>query len=297
MAPATRDRWAEWLLERRFGGDQAVKEQFLAELADRRERVLDNAALAEGETVLDVGCGDGLIAFGALDRGAGTVVFSDISSDLLDECRRLAAELGVAERCRFVEAPAEALTPIEDESVDVVTTRSVLIYVADKSSAFGEFRRVLRPGGRISLYEPINRFGTGEMRRRGRYMGYDAAPVEQEAAKLRAMNEEIQPLESDPMVDFDERDLLALAEEAGFFPLHLELQAEITASEPRRFETFLNQSGNPKIPTLAEAMDAALTPEERERFIAHLRPQVEGGRSVWRMAHAFLWAEKTATRR
>jgi arsenite methyltransferase len=124
--------------------------------------------------VLDVGCGDGLIAFGALDRGAGTVVFSDISSDLLDECRRLVAELGVAERCRFVEAPAEALTPIEDESVDVVTTRSVLIYVADKSSALREFRRVLRPGGRISLYEPINRFGAEERRRRGRYFGYDA---------------------------------------------------------------------------------------------------------------------------
>jgi ubiquinone/menaquinone biosynthesis C-methylase UbiE len=158
MAPATRDRWAEWLLERRFGGDSAVKEQFLADLADRRERVLDKAELDEGETVLDVGCGDGLIAFGALDRGAGTVVFSDISSDLLDECRRLAAELGVTERCRFIEAPAENLTLIEDASVDVVTTRSVLIYVRDKSSAFREFARVLRPDGRISLYEPINRF-------------------------------------------------------------------------------------------------------------------------------------------
>lgn len=297
MAPATRDRWAEWLLERRFGGDEEVKEQFLGELAETRERVLDNAAVVEGETLLDVGCGDGLIAFGALDRGAGTVVFSDISSDLLEECRRLAAELGVAERCRFVEAEAEALTPIHDQSVDVVTTRSVLIYVRDKAAAFREFRRVLRPGGRISLYEPINRFGADERRRRDQYFGYDAATVAREAAKVRAIDEAIQPPESDPMLDFDERDLLALAEEAGFFPLHLELRVEITSSEPRRFETFLKQSGNPKIPTLAEAMDAALTPEERERFVAHLRPQVEEGRGVWRMAHAFLRAQKGATRR
>jgi hypothetical protein len=114
---------------------------------------------------------------------------------------------------------------------------------------------------------------------------------------VRAIYEEIQPLDSDPMVDFDERDLLALAEEAGFFPIHLELQAEITSSEPRRFGRFLNQSGNPNIPTLAEALDAALTPEERERFTAHLRPLVEGGRGVWRMAHAFLWARKGATPR
>jgi arsenite methyltransferase len=297
VSPATRDRWAEWLLERRFGGNPEVKEQFLHELARTRERVLDNASLTAGEAVLDVGSGDGLIGFGALERGAGNVVFSDISNDLLDECRRLADELGVSERCRFVEAAAEALTPIEDQSVDVVTTRSVLIYIADKSSAFREFARVLRPDGRISLYEPINRFGAREMRRRGRYLGYDAEPVEGEAAKLRAMYERIQPLESDPMVDFDERDLLALAEEAGFFPIHLELQVEITSAEPRRFDTFLNQSGNPNIPTLGEAMDAALTAEERERFVAHLRPQVEGGRGVWRMAHAFLWARKGTSAR
>jgi arsenite methyltransferase len=42
--------------------------------------------------VLDVGCGDGLIAFGALDRVGeeGQVIFSDISQDLLDHCRSLA---------------------------------------------------------------------------------------------------------------------------------------------------------------------------------------------------------------
>ena len=43
-----------------------------------------------------------------------------------------------------------------DGSVDVVTTRSVLIYVKDKAAALREFYRVLKPGGRVSLFEPIN---------------------------------------------------------------------------------------------------------------------------------------------
>jgi arsenite methyltransferase len=71
-------------------------------------------------------------------------------------CRETAEAMGVSERCSFVRASAEDLTGIADASVDVVTTRSVLIFVADKDRAFGEFFRVLTPGGRASLHEPIN---------------------------------------------------------------------------------------------------------------------------------------------
>ena len=46
--------------------------------------------------------------------------------------------------------------PSPDQCVDVVVARSVLIDVADKARAATEFHRVLRPSGRVSLYEPIN---------------------------------------------------------------------------------------------------------------------------------------------
>jgi ubiquinone/menaquinone biosynthesis C-methylase UbiE len=91
--------------------------------------------------VLDVGAGDGLIAFGALNRlgPSGRVIFSDISQDLLDHCRAAAAAEGQLDRCRYVLASAESLTGIADASVDVVTARSVLIYVKDKAAALREF--------------------------------------------------------------------------------------------------------------------------------------------------------------
>jgi ubiquinone/menaquinone biosynthesis C-methylase UbiE len=55
--------------------------------------------------LLDVGTGDGLIGFAALERvgPSGQVVFSDISADLLGECQRRAAAEGL-HRCRFVPA-------------------------------------------------------------------------------------------------------------------------------------------------------------------------------------------------
>src|SRR5579884_1068136 len=121
----------------------------LARLAETPDWVLDRARLRTGETLLDAGCGEGLIGFGALERGAGTVIFGDVSTDLLEFCREAATELGVLDRCRFVEAPADDLAQVDDESVDVVATRSVLVYVEAKDVAFGELARVLRPGGRI----------------------------------------------------------------------------------------------------------------------------------------------------
>jgi arsenite methyltransferase len=283
------DRWADWIRTRRSGGDRDCQAKLDEELAVFREKVLDRAGLEAGETLVDVGCGNGLIAFGALERGAGEVVFADVSAALLDDCRELARNAGMLDRCRFVEAPAEDLGSLGDESADVVTTRSVLIYVKDKKRAFAEFHRVLRPGGRVSLFEPINRFGIDKRTCTwGFDLGGDAAAL---MKKLNDLQAELQPPD-DPMLDFDERDLVALAEQAGFFPLELEYRAEVRPFEPRRWEPFLHASFNPKLPTLAEAMDQALTPDERARLVAELRPAVEQGRGVWRMGTAYLSATK-----
>ena len=289
MSERRRDIWAEWLAAHRYGGDPEVRREMLERLGEVRDKVLGRAAFAEGETLLDVGCGEGLIGFGALERGAGHVVFSDISDDLLDLCRETADALGLLDRCSFVNAGAEDLAGIGDAGVDVVTTRSVLIYVEEKARAFGEFFRVLRPGGRLSLFEPINRFCLAE-KAQG-FWGYPSDGLSDLAERVERIYEEIQP-PSDPMLDFDERDLIRLAEEAGFFPIELELQAEIRSIEPRPWAAFLKSSGNPRIPTIAQAMNRALTPDERERFSEHLRPLVEQGAGTWRMATAYVAAIK-----
>ncbi len=287
-----KDVWKEWLLDRRFGGDEAFMRRTLDDvLFPIRDRVLDGVALEAGETLLDVGCGDGLIAFGALERGAGQVIFCDISQELLEVAKSLAQQMGVDGRCHFINAAAESLTPVADSSVDGVTTRSVLIYVADKRAAFAEFYRVLRPGGRLSLFEPINRFGYPPPRHI--FLGYDVTAVMEIADKVKAVYLELQPPETDPMLNFDERNLLEMAEAAGFTEIRLDLVVEIKPlTEPQDWERMLNTAGNPKIPTLAEAMEQALTPVEREQLIACLRPQVETAQGKTRRSLAYLQAVK-----
>lgn len=297
MAGPGRDRWAEWLLKRRHGGDEEQLKATMEFLAPVRERVLENAALSGSETLLDVGAGDGLIAFGALRLlgEEGCVIFSDVSSDLLDHSRALAGEMGVLDRCEFVHASAEDLSLLDDASVDVVTTRSVLIYVEDKKSAFNEFHRVLKPGGRLSIFEPINSFNVP--RPPHLFLGYDVTPVQDLARKVWAVYERIQPPGIDPMLNFDERELFGLVENAGFEEVHMVYEAEVVPGNPPGTATvtwaaFLRWAGNPKIPTIGEAMNEALTPQEAEHFESHLRPLVENGQRRNRDAVAHLWAVK-----
>ena len=278
----TTDKWASWLRERRDGGDRNLRAAHAPALAAYRDGVLDRARIAQGDTVLDVGTGTGLVGFGALERvgPGGRVVFSDVSAGLLDDCRRAAAGDG---RCEFVVGRADDLSAVPDASVDVVTLRSVLIYVERKAAAFAEMRRVLRPGGRLSLFEPINRFAPG-----GRLFGLDVAPVADLVSRVLAAYPAIPA-----MVDFDERDLLRLAGEAGFGDIVLDYRAEVDVSGPPigDWRALLNTAPNPLAPTYAEAIEAALDPDERRRLEAYLT-QMATAPTRRTAATAFLAADR-----
>jgi arsenite methyltransferase len=171
----------------------------------------------------------------------------------------------------------------------VVTTRSVLIYVADKAAAFAEFRRVLRPGGRISIFEPINTL-MQECSARTFY-GYDAGPVHEIAAKVSARLAAFQPIGADPMLDFDDRDLVRFAELVGFRDVRLDLEVTVRPTRPAlAWDTFLRSAANPNPPRLWVIVDDVLTPAEVTAFSAHLRPLVESGHGTERRAVAYLAA-------
>lgn len=288
---ATRDHWAEWVLARGHSADADQLRKKLEELAPVRDRVLANARIQPGDVVLDVGAGDGLIAFGALELvGSGRVIFSDISQDLLDHDRGLARELDLAERAEFVRATAQDLSPIPDGSVDVVTTRSVLIYVEEKDRAFREFHRVLRAGGRVSIFEPINNYFPEDP---NDFWGFDASPVRDLVEKISAYEARDGSQADDPMMDFTERDLLRLALDAGFGEVHVELDVDVEpGSWVIDWDRLIALAPNPNAHTAGEMIREALTSEEAQRFEAHLRPLVDSQKGMRRSAFAYLKAAK-----
>jgi len=134
-----------------------------AEAAERYERyvaryilgpwaplLVDAARVAEGERVLDVACGTGVVARIAARRvgPAGRVVGVDLNPGMIGVARSLPAPIGAP--IEWLERSALDLR-LEDASFDVVLCQQGLQFFPDKALAMREMRRVLDRGGRLAL--------------------------------------------------------------------------------------------------------------------------------------------------
>jgi arsenite methyltransferase len=191
------------VLRHRDAGDAEVRQHGASLLAGYRDGVLDRATVADGDVLLDVGTGDGLIGFAALDR--------------------------------------------------------------------------VGPGGRLSIFEPINSFTVAQAG--GDLFGVDMGPVADLAAKVRRAYRGV-PADQDPMLNFDERDLLRWARVVGFAALELDYRAEVEVPEPlptTDWEVLKKTAPNPLAPTVEEAVAHTLTSQERDRFEDHVRAVLAAG--------------------
>jgi len=110
---------------------------------------LEHLELQPGETVVDLGSGagiDALIAARAVGP-EGHVIGIDMTLEMLSKATANATAVGV-DHVEFREGRLEAL-PVDDGTVDAITSNCVINLVPDKSKVFAEIARVLKPGGRL----------------------------------------------------------------------------------------------------------------------------------------------------
>ncbi|MBS1895409.1 MAG: methyltransferase domain-containing protein [Actinobacteria bacterium] len=117
--------------------------------AEFKRRLLDRAALAPGDRVLDLGCGTGTLAIAVKDAQPGATVHGlDGDPEILEIARRKSAEAGL--EASFDEGLSTEL-PYEIGSFDVVLSTLFFHHLTlpQKERTAAEVRRVLAPGGRL----------------------------------------------------------------------------------------------------------------------------------------------------
>jgi ubiquinone/menaquinone biosynthesis C-methylase UbiE len=134
------DATAEWL-------EIQAEMPFIREVAARTFELMD---LRPGDSVLDVGCGTGVMLpalAGAVGPG-GQVTGLDRSAGFLARSERRLRDAGLSARVELVRGDALSL-PFQDRTFDVTHAERVLMHLDDPDAAIREMARVTRRGGRV----------------------------------------------------------------------------------------------------------------------------------------------------
>lgn len=118
----------------------------LHDLNPVRLEYVERAGPLAGKTIVDVGCGGGLLAE-AMARKGGKVLGIDLASELLDVARLHATQAGVA--VDYERHSAEALAEARPGCFELVTCMEMLEHVPDPAAVIGALARLVKPGGDV----------------------------------------------------------------------------------------------------------------------------------------------------
>jgi ubiquinone/menaquinone biosynthesis C-methylase UbiE len=212
--------------------------------------LVTSANVQAGDSVLDVGCGTGVVTREAADRtgSPADVTGVDINNAMLETARLFADRHGMSE-IRWHSCDAASM-PFEDAAFDVVLCQQGLQFMPDRPTAMTEMARVVATNGRlaVSVWKSDSPFGNALCDVLDRQFGEGTTAPWQAASSLG-----------------DRDELRSLAENAGFKNCHVQYDVKMARhSDPEAFV-----SGVIAASPLADAV-AALAEEDRKKLVREI---------------------------
>lgn len=215
--------------------------------------LIGRAAPQQGERVLDVACGSGIVMrqVAPLVGATGKVVGLDINPMMLEVARTKVPADGAT--VEFREGSGTDM-PLDDASFDLVTCEQGLQFFPDHAAGLGEMRRVLAPGGRAVV---------------SCWLGFDRQPFLGELDEIVAKH--VAPGAFAPGFSLsDPAALTRLAAEAGFGDVEVHQQSlEIRVEDPQTFVSMMMLGSAAVLPAFA-----SLSQEERLALVASMQGEL-----------------------
>ncbi|RQH03435.1 class I SAM-dependent methyltransferase [Natrarchaeobius oligotrophus] len=190
-----------WQLEQ--NASQAYERYLVPPIfAPRADQLVETAGIREGDRVLDVACGTGVVARRVASRvgTSGSVVGLDINDGMLAVAEETAADSNPSIEWRQGDAVD---LPFPEEAFDVVCCQQALQFFDDPGAVVEEMDRVLTAGGRVALsvWRPLD---------------YQPAYVILADALERHVGDEAGAMMRSPFPDWNGEELRTLVQDAGF---------------------------------------------------------------------------------
>jgi ubiquinone/menaquinone biosynthesis C-methylase UbiE len=240
-----------------------------ADQATIRAAYLDLLEIRPGEQVVDVGCGTGVVtrAVGRRVAPRGRVVGVDPSPTLLSVAREIAERDGLLGQVDFRVADARSL-PFEDGAFDVALAITALSHTTDAEQALPELLRVVRPGGRVGVFD----------------IDPDSWII---AHPDRVLTRRICDAASDIITDgWLGRRLPAMLEAAGLEAVQVRAFTPVERDPAGYYARLAEMRAGQAVRM------GAISEEERASWLATLRAEQAAGRYLSGLTHLFIWGRR-----